>query len=391
MSWPWILGAWTLVAALWWGIAFVLAATARSRPPADDAAVDTRSLTVFKPLASPLDPEELDRLLPCIESFVAELDDHSELLIGCQEPERDAVARFVERMRERYTTARVERIVAPSLVAWPNPKVGMLRVLASHATGELWLWSDSDMRAPPGALRSLRADFAASGGRLVTSPYVLPDGQDRELLDKLFVNVELYPGVVLLGLLGRVRFGLGSGMLFEAATFRRRIDWEVLGGALADDYHVGHRLGPGRLGSVRLGTLAAAKEGWRALLHYQRWQKTIRWCRPGGFAARLVVLPLLGWLAWAAVEPARILPWLGVLGVLALDSAAAAGICRVVGCPIGWRRLPRLPLWSLLRGLSWIASWLPGPVVWRGRRWWMPQTRPVLQTQGIPEGREDVD
>ena len=397
MSWTWVLAGWTLLSALWWGIALVLAATARSRPPAEDAAVDPRSLTIFKPLASPLESAELERLLPCIESFIAELDadreseGESELLIGCQRPEREALSRFVERMRRRYPAARVDLHVAPALDAWPNPKVGMLRMLARHARGELWLWSDSDMFAPRGTLRSLRADFAASGGRLVTSPYIIRKEDEGGILDKLFVDVELYPGVVLMGLFGRVRFGLGSGMLFAAEDFRRRIDWEVLGRVLADDYHVGHRLGPGRLGSVRLHTLPAEKDGWGALLHYQRWQKTLRWCRPGGFAARLLMLPLLGWLTWAAVEPGQLLPWLGILGILALDTVAAARICRVLGCPLPPRRLPAVPLWSLLRGLSWMASWLPGPVVWRGRRWWIPQTRPALQTRAIPRSREDSE
>jgi ceramide glucosyltransferase len=391
MNWPWILGGWTTVAALWWGLAVLLAATARSRPPEDDAPADRRTLTVFKPLASPLDPAELKRLLPCVESFIADLDETSELLIGCQEPERIALLRFVESMRDRHPSARVELIVVPDLVAWPNPKVGMLRMMARHADGELWLWSDSDMIAPPGTIRSLRADFADSGGRLVTSPYVLRDGSEGGLLDELFVNVELYPGVVLLGRLDRIRFGLGSGMLFESKTFRRHVDWEVLGSTLADDYLVGNRLGPGRLGSVRLETLAAARDGWRALLHYLRWQKTIRWCRPGGFAARLLVLPVLGWLAWAAIEPARLLPWLGALGVLALDSVAAVTISRAMDCPISPRRLATLPLWSLLRGLSWLASWLPVPVVWRGRRWRMPKTQPVLPTPKISQGQEDVD
>jgi ceramide glucosyltransferase len=391
MSWTWILGVWTLVSALWWGLAVLLAASARSRPSENDAVVDRRTLTVFKPLASPLDPAELNRLLPCVESFIADLDETAELLIGCQEPERIALSRFVKLMRERHPAARVELIVAPDLGVWPNPKVGMLRMMARHAHGELWLWSDSDMIAPPGTIPSLRADFARSGGRLVTSPYILRDSSEGGLLDELFVNVELYPGVVLLGRLDRIRFGLGSGMLFEAKAFRRHVDWEVLGSTLADDYLVGNRLGPGRLSSVRLETLAAARDGWQALLHYLRWQKTIRWCRPGGYAARLLVLPLLGWLAWMAIEPARLLSWLGALGVLVLDSVAAVVINRAVDCPIPPRRIATLPLWSLLRGLAWLASWLPVPVVWRGRRWTMPKTRPVLPTPKISQSQKDVD
>jgi len=378
MAWHWILTTWTALAAVWWILAYALAATARPRrhpEPGDE--LDPRRLTIFKPLASPLGTAELEHLGRCLESYVAELDGESELLIGCHERERTELETFVERMAERYPGAEVRLVVHPDPSGCcDNPKVSWMLLLAPHATGELWLWSDSDIEAPPGTLRSLRADFADPGVSFLTSPYVIRRVTSAtELLDTLFVNAEFYPGTVLLGRLGLIRFGFGSGMLFEAEAFRSKIDWDFLGSCLAEDFHLGRLLGPAGLGSMRVSTTPASGDFWKALFHYLRWQKTIRWCRPGSYAAQAVVMPVVGWLAAVALMPGEPTAWLGLGAALALDSAAALAICRALACSLGWRRVPLVPLWSLLRALTWIACWLPWPVVWRGRKWWSPHQR----------------
>lgn len=218
VSWEGALILWTALGAVWWWIAYVVVRASPPKPPArdvDNVPRDDRSLSIFKPLASPLNDSELARLRPCLESFVAELDELSELLLGCQEPERAALTRFVDDMRRAYPEARVRLLVAAGPTHWPNPKVGMLRILARSAQGELWFWSDADVVAPPGMLRTLRADFAASEAPLLTCPYVIAeDGRGAGILDKLYVNLEILPGVLLLARFGPVGFALGAGMWF---------------------------------------------------------------------------------------------------------------------------------------------------------------------------------
>lgn len=399
-SWEELLIAWTVLAGVWWIIAYVLARGSH-RPPwvhsldlddTQDVLLDPRSLSVFKPLASPLDDDELERLKPCLESFISQLGDADELLLGCREPERAALAELVDVMRRRYPRARIRLIVAAGPVDWPNPKVAMLRILAQSAKGELWLWSDSDVVAPPDALRTLRAELAAADAVLLTCPYTIrQDGEGAGLLDKLYVNLEIHPGVLLLRRFGPVSFGLGAGMLFEADAFRRRVDWQALGRCLADDYHLGNRLAPVRVSGVRLHTIPTAKGLRGALSHYLRWQKTVRWCRPGGYAAQIVVLPVLGWLVALAAAPTAPTAWWGLAGTLLMDSVAAVAVCRALDAPISPRRLPALPLWSLARSLAWVASWVPGPVFWRGRRWWRPTVPSRTPIPVLRQGREELD
>jgi ceramide glucosyltransferase len=372
MNAEWLLGIWTCIGIAWWVVALLLVIGAKNRRQ-EAGAPDPRRITVFKPLPRSLSDREFARFDEPIESFIADLDENSELLIGCHRPDQERLEDYVRRMRGLYPAADIRLVVHENPNRYPHPKVSWMQVLAPHATGELWLWSDSDMRAPPGTIRSMRVDYKRTRAHCLTSPYVIKHaGSAAEMLDALYVNLEFYPGVVLLSGQKMIQFGLGSGMLFEAEDFEQRVDWDFLGGCLAEDFHLGGLLKPTQLASMCLSTVPAA-QGWlEALLHYLRWQKNIRWCRPGPYAAQLVVMPLLGWLAWLAVNPAERAAWMGMLAVLIADAVAALSICRIVGCRIGWKRLHILPLWSLLRGLSWIACWFPWPIVWRGQKWWSP-------------------
>jgi ceramide glucosyltransferase len=299
------------------------------------------------------------------------MDDMSELLLGCHEQDRQRLQMFMCELRHRYPKAALKVVVHPGPNSCANPKIAWMRILAPSATGELWLWSDADIQAPPGTIQSLRADLGVAVGGMVTSPYVIKGGRKAaELLDMLFVNVEFYPGVVLMSRLNMLSFGFGSAMLFEANVFHRRVDWDCLGRCLADDYELGRQLAPVRLGSMRLTTLPAADQWSGAIRHYLRWQKTIRWCRPGAYAAQLVVLPILGWLAWIASNPSALTGWIGLAGVMAMDTIAALTVSKALRSPIGRGGFLAIPLWSLGRGLSWIACWLPLPIVWRERKWW---------------------
>lgn len=386
MDWEWVLGAWTAFGLAWWVIALALVCTAKARP---QRAVpgEPRRLTVFKPLPRSSGEAEFARLTRCLESFVADLDDRSELLIGCHEQDPQRLQAFARTARSRYPEATLKVVGHSGPNACANPKIAWMRVLAPSATGELWLWSDADMEAPPGTIQSLRADLAAAPAGMVTSPYVIGGSRNAaELLDALFVNVEFYPGVILMSRLKLLRFGFGSAMLFDAKAFSQRVDWDCLGRCLADDYELGRLLEPVRLGSMRLVTQPAADNWSGAIGHYLRWQKTIRWCRPGSYAAQLMVLPVLGWLIGIAANPTDPIGLLGLAGVITMDAVAALSVSKALGCPIGGRGLGALPLWSLGRGLAWIACWLPLPIVWRGRTWWSAhqQGKPcprVLATQ----------
>jgi ceramide glucosyltransferase len=368
-----LLIVWSIAGLVWWIIALRLVLLAARKGGVTQGPRLPRSLSIFKPLP-PLGDEGLQVEAAGLESFISQLDDSAELLLGIHETDRRAAGPFVDRMRRKYPKASVRVIYRSRPDDVANPKIAWQKVLAPEAQGELWLWSDADIVAPPGFLQAARRDYERSGALMVTFPYVVRAiPSSLALLDALFINAEFYPGVLLLRKLGPIDFGLGAAMLFARSDFENRVDCTEIGAALADDFVLGQKLSPVQIGSVTLTTASAAVSGKDAVLHHLRWNKTVRWNRPLGFAGRILALPMLGWLIYLILHPAQPFAWGGFLGLIQLEVLFAVMICRKVGCRLRVRNLLMVELWSLWRVGVWIGCWFPWPVNWRGQLWWGPR------------------
>jgi hypothetical protein len=369
-----VLALWSGAGIAWWLIAWQLVRREWPVPiPADNIAVPSERLSVFKPLP-PLGRDGWSAVASGLESFIAQLGPDEELLLGIHEADRKIVAPFLETMRVLHPGGRLKLIFRATPDDVANPKIAWLKILAEHAEGPLWLWSDADIIAPPGFLRAARAEFSRAGAVMLTFPYVVREVPSAPaLFDALFVNVEFYPGLLLLRGRGPVDFGLGAGMLFRRDDFRRRADWAELGAALADDFVLGQRLGPVRIGTATLATAVELRSWKEAFLHYLRWSKTVAWSRPVGSAARIVILPVFGWLIFAMLHPSWAGAWIGLVAMMQLDVLFAALICRAVGCPWRVRDLVPTEFWTLCRLMVWLICLLPVPIVWSGKTWHGPR------------------
>jgi len=368
-----VLALWSCAGLTWWILAWRLAAAnpGKSDTGADSAA--RRTLSVFKPLP-PLGAKGLKVVAVSLESFVAQLDPQSELLLGIHEADRDLTAPLLDRLQADYPEARMEVVFRREPDDAANPKIAWQKILAPHAGGELWLWSDADMIAPPGFLASARLEYARSGAAMMTFPYVVREiPAPPALLEALFVNADFYPGVLLLRRLGPVDFGLGAAMLFRRDDFLRQVDWNEIGAWLADDFFLGQKLCPVRIGTATLATVAGASTWKDALLHDLRWAKTIRWSRPVGSFARILIMPVLGWLVVVALYPSHFFAWLGLLGMIQAEVLLAAAICRRAGCHLNLGNMLSMEAWSFWRILLWFLCWLPWPVRWSGKMWRGPR------------------
>ncbi len=369
-----LLFIWSGAGLCWWMIAWFLVARDRAkvRPAAAPAEVP-RMLSIFKPLP-PLDARGMAPFALGIESFMAELDAGSELLLGIHEADRAVTESFLARWRVKYPQARLKVVYRHEPDDVANPKIAWQRVLANRAEGELWLWSDADIVVPPGFLARARAEYAAANAALLTFPYAVRDlPAPAALYEALFVNTEFLPGVLLLREKGVVDFGLGAGLLFQRDDFHRRVDWDDLGAELADDFFLGQKLGPVQVSHQAVTTVVGSSTWREALLHDLRWTKTIRWNRPAGSLGRIVAMPVLGWLIYALCRPAEISGWEGLFIMMQADVIFALAICWQAGCALTWRNLPALEAWSLWRVVLWLAGWLPCAVFWSGKRWCAPR------------------
>jgi len=327
------------------------------------------TLSVFKPLP-PLGATGIKIVASGLESFIAQLDAESEMLLGIHEADRDFTAPFLDRMRAKYPDAKLKVVFRTEPDGVANPKIAWQKILADGAEGELWLWSDADIVAPEGFLKSARLEYEQSGAAMMTFPYVVREiPSPPALLEALFVNVEFYPGVLLLRKLGPVDFGLGAGMLFRRDDFLRLMDWKEIGAWLADDFFLGQKLRPVRIGMATLATVPGSSTWTGALLHDFRWTKTIRWNRPMGAFARILILPVLGWLIAVALHPFHFFAWAGLIGMIQADVFFAAAICRRADCHLKIADILGMEIWSLWRIVLWFLCWLPWPVPWSGKTW----------------------
>ncbi len=376
---------------IWWVVAWRLVAADQRRKNEVPETASRRTLSVFKPVPF-LGAQGLKVVAAGLESFVAQLDPSSELLLGIHEADRDFVEPFLDRLRTDYPDARLKVFFRSGPDETANPKIAWQKILAPEAEGELWLWSDADVIAPAGFLQSARLEYARSGAAMMTFPYVVRAiSSGPALLEAIFVNVEFYPGVLLLRRMGPVDFGLGSAMLFQRDDFLREVDWSEIGAWLADDFFLGQKLRPVRIGTTTLATVPGSFTCGQALLHDLRWTKTIRWNRPVGSFARILVMPVLGWLGAVALHPHHIFAWVGLLGMIQAEVLFAAAICRRAGCELTAGTILGMEGWTLWRILLWFLSWLPWPVIWSGKIWRGPRVESNREDEPAKNLVEAVD
>jgi len=252
---------WSGCGLLWWVISWRLVVTApkaiTNMPGLGGKKI---SLTIFKPLP-PLEKRGLVIEARGLESFISQMDQDSELLLGVHEPDWPLVAPFVQEMQSSYPDSRVTVVRRSESDLFSNPKIAWQKILVPLAKGELWLWSDADIVVPPGFLQRAVTEYESCGAQMLTFPYAIRSlPHPPALLDALFVNAEFYPGVLLLRRFGFVHFGLGAAMLFSRESFLRLVNWEKLGASLADDYVLGQMLHPVQISDLTLETVADATE-----------------------------------------------------------------------------------------------------------------------------------
>lgn len=369
MAWRLFLWCWTAISALWWGLSLHCArAGAPRRPPRKRKG--SKTLSLFRPIPKIRSPQEYERLRDALFSLLSQLDSGCQLLLGIPREDACLWTDAIQLLEASECGASFQILFEPDPFPYRNPKILWQRSLAKLAKGELWVWTDGDVCLPSHFLHVVREDFEACRRGFVTYPYVIRGVDNaRDFWEAAWVNVELFPGVCLLGRMDRVWFGLGAGMVFLGKKWERASLWDKLGKSLADDFVLAQTLKPGALGSVVLETFPRSLTLREALARYLRWKKTVRWCSPAGFAGQILVLPMIGWtvalfLNWH--EPQN---WMGWLCVVLGESLWFLSIFRAVRAHLPKRLYRLLPLWSYLRTFSWLLCWLPWPVAW-DRQWW---------------------
>lgn len=363
-----VLIGWSVSAAVWWLVARWLLAAANRKAGGVGVAAPSLGLSIFKAIPRGLGEAAYAQLEAAMESFVAQMDERSEILVGVPQERAGPWQRVIERWSRTYPKARIKTVCRRAPEQRANPKIGWMEILAAEADADYWLWSDADIIAPDGLLNSIRQGLAEGCGVVTCAYRVRNVSTAVGALDALFVDAEFLPGVLLLGRRGISASAFGAAVAFPAKRFKERVSWDELGGCLADDFLIGQRMGPVRLCPVIVETIALQTRIVPALRHYYRWHKTLRWCRPPSYASMLSILPLLGWLAAISFFSSWWVLWAGFVGQWLFEVMVAMALLSAIGC-----RYPRaawwvLGLWPVVRCLTWVATWFPISVVWEGAR-----------------------
>lgn len=307
-----------------------------------------------------------------------------QLLFGSRDPQDPALA-VVAELRRRYPAAAIEVIADPRQHG-PNRKISNLINVMPHARHEVLVFADSDVGVAPDYLRQVVGALNEPGVGAVTCVYRgLPQPVFWSRLSALATDCQLLPSVIA---------GLALGLAepcFGQTIALRRTTLDAIGGFgafahhLAEDHAIGHAVRRAGL-SVRIPpfaiTHACPEITFSSLLaHELRWSRTIRAIDPLGYLGSLITYPVglavlaalfsgAAWWAWA------------LLGVAALVRLRLKWqVDRALGLSHG--DLWLVPVWDLMAGPLFAASFLSGRVTWRGSHYRVDRHGHLTQTPAV--------
>lgn len=351
-----------------WSVLGLVATVRVRRAPAPREAPGA-PVTILKPLAG-ADADLEANLASFFEQDHAPL----EIVLGVTRADDPAIA-IAERVRARYPHVPCKLVVHEGRLGL-NPKVANLLGMLPAATHDLVLVSDSNVRAPPHAVREMAA--VALAGATPARPEApgltthLFAGTGEDSLGSALECVQLAGfcagGMALPTLLGDALV-VGKSMMFS----RRVLD--DLGGltrvadVLAEDFILGkmfqHARRPVRIAPTILANVTSGTRVSGFVDRQLRWAMIRSRLRPAAQTLEVVTSPL------------ALLPFAVALFGLAggLGWALAALLLRDVGGWIALRGVRRawVPLvLSPLRELMMLGVWVRAPfkrhIVWRGHR-----------------------
>jgi len=293
----------------------------------------------------------------------------------------DPALELVERLQKEFPERDIE-IVRPDFTAvrGPNRKVCNLAAMLPAAKHDLLVLSDSDMRVMPDYLRRLVAPFrpqedgAASPVGLVTCPY---RGSSPEslpaVLEALGIGSDFIPSAMVSRALEGVSFAFGSTIALPKSVLAELGGFEALFDELADDFRLGN--GAAKAGyTVVLSdvvvddVLGAERFGlmWSRRL---RWARTVRSCRPAGYAGSAITHGIALGLLFLLDSHFALYGWLTFGTVLLVRLGVALWLAhRYTHDPNIARFLLLLPISDLLGFALYLGSYCGSRITWRGER-----------------------
>ncbi len=354
---------------------------ARARRPLDPAW--TPLVTILKPVRG-VDAEAYANFVSfCRLDYPA---DRYQLLFGALDP-ADPALELVRRLQSEFPHLDIGCVGGSAVpLQGHNLKVCNLAAMLPAARHDLLVLCDSDMRVQPDYLRRVVAPFAENAGKspqteqaaprvgLVTCPYRGHRAQSfAAALEALGIGADFIPSTLVSRALEGVSFAFGSTIVLPRAVLDELGGFVALADELADDFRLGNGARQAGyevvlsdyvvddvLGRERFGAM------WARRL---RWARTVRACRPAGYAGSFITQGTALALLFVAAMGFAPLGWM--VGGAALGVRLTTALILSLGYtrdPNIVRFLPLLPLSDLLSFALYVASYGGNRITWRGER-----------------------
>jgi ceramide glucosyltransferase len=331
----------------------------------------TPPLSLFKPLHG-ADPG-LDGYL---ETFFHQDYPDYEILFCARDADDPGLA-TARRVAARHPGIPVKFLSTAGEPDYINDKVISMEKMEAEAAHDIFVISDSDVRASPDYLRAVALPFADSRAGAMCCLYrgVAAEGGLWARLEAVGMSVEMSAGVLAARAMEGMQFTLGPTMAFRRDTIRRMGGFRVTAEYCADDFVLGNetsKLGQSVvLSHHAIDHMVLNSSFISSLKHQVRWMKSTRFSRPKGhFGTALTFSMPFGLLGWAAAA------WLGHpswgLALLAFAIATRLALAFTVGGLVVRDRswLALFALYSIrdMMGICfWAASYVGRRILWRGR------------------------
>jgi ceramide glucosyltransferase len=303
-----------------------------------------------------------------------------EIIFGVSDA-NDPACDVVRKLQANFP-ARTIKLTVCDRVLGTNIKVSNLAQMLPHASYELLLVNDSDIRVPPDYLEQVVAPLGDQNVGLVTCLYRAEPAQTLgSRLEALSISTDFAPGVLTARFLEKgLHFGLGSTLAFRRRDLASIGGFEAFVDYLADDYELGRRLSAnGKRVELSTATVSTflppytLRQFWQ---HQLRWSRTIRDARCWGYVGLIFTFGL-PW-ALAALVAASGATWAWILFAVTIVARLAVGLGTALAVLHDRTALSRvflLPLRDLLAPFIWAGGLMGNRIHWRGEDFYLKDGR----------------
>jgi len=321
-------------------------------------------ISVLKPLAGVDEGLEIN-----LRTFFEQDHPDFELLFAVREA-NDPAIEVVQALQRQFPT-RASRLIVTGEPPYPNAKVFSLDHMLAEARHDLLVMSDSDIRAAPGFLKSVAAEFSDPGIGVATCPYRAVAGESLwSNLEAEGMNTEFLAGLLVARMIEGVKFAVGPTLAARKSVLAKIGGFDILKDYLSEDFVLGKfaaEAGFGVILSRNIVEHRIGSEPWRInARHRIRWVRGTRRSRPLGYIGQLFTYPVPLALIVCALAPGW---WPAVLAAVALRGVAAWSTSTwVLGVKPRWHLVI---LQDILSFGFWLAGFFGNTIVWRGRRYYL--------------------